>query len=201
MAFPSPPARRSIARHGHPRNTNAPIAAIMPRTKRTMGAEPPRGLNSRVAMAAASEPSTSPMISGRRYWTMAARCRPSPPATSRSKHATQIPMFAGLPSFCSHTAIRPMTAPTTMMPGVVAKRFFLISYSFPNVLADTPCIRWLHPERGKRRNALRPPLGCTLRRAAKSSMLFPRPNGQEEPHTVGSVCLQSVARIQHWYHP
>ena len=89
----------------HPRNTNAPMAAIMPRTKRTMGAEPPRGLNSRVAMAAASEPSTSPMISGRRYWTMAARCRPSPPATSRSKHATQIPMFAGLPSFCSHTAI------------------------------------------------------------------------------------------------
>ena len=153
MAFPSPPARRSIARHGHPRNTNAPMAAIMPRTKRTMGAEPPRGLNSRVAMAAASEPSTSPMISGRRYWTMAARCRPSPPATSRSKHATQIPMFAGLPSFCSHTAIRPMTAPTTMMPGVVAKRFFLISYSFPNVLADTPCVRWLHPERGKRRNA------------------------------------------------
>ena len=40
-----------------------------------------------------------------------------------------------------------------MMPGVVAKRFFLISYSFPNVLADTPCVRWLHPERGKRRNA------------------------------------------------
>ena len=114
-----------MARHGQPRKTSAPIAAMMPRTKRTRGAEPPRGLNSRVARAAAREPSKRPMISGRRYWTMAARCSPSPPATSRSKHATQMPMFAGLPSFCSQTAMRPMTAPTTMMPGVVAKGFFM----------------------------------------------------------------------------
>ena len=42
-----------------------------------------------------------PMISGRIYCTMAARCRPSPPAMSRSKQATQMPMLAGLPNFCS----------------------------------------------------------------------------------------------------
>ena len=34
----------------------------------------------------------------------------------------QIPCLL-VPDFCSHTAIRPMTAPTMMMPGVVAKDF------------------------------------------------------------------------------
>jgi hypothetical protein len=36
----------SKARHGHPRKTNAPVMAKKPRKKRTIGADPARGLNS-----------------------------------------------------------------------------------------------------------------------------------------------------------
>ena len=42
------------------------------------------------------------MISGRRYWTISTRCKPRAPAMSRSMQATQMPMFAGFPSFCKN---------------------------------------------------------------------------------------------------
>ena len=126
--------------------------ANMPSTKRRIGEEPARGRNSPVIRAATSEPSTKPMISGRRYWTTSARCRPSAPAMSRSKQATQIPMLAGLPSFCSTAASTPMTAPTAMMPHLVAKTFFpcMIDYSLG-------CEGWSPslPEVGQGRSAAR----------------------------------------------
>ena len=87
-----------------------------------MGADPARALNSRKINAAIRAPSTNPMISGRMYWTTAARCNPSAPAMSRSKQATQMPMFGGLPSFCNNGARMPMTAPARMMPQREAKK-------------------------------------------------------------------------------
>jgi len=123
MAFQSPPPSRSMARQGQPRNTSAPIMAQTPRKKRTTGAEPALGRNSLKARAPPSDPRTKPMISGLRYCTTPARCSPMAPAMSRSKQATQIPMFPGLPSFCRSGARMPMIAPTTMMPHFPEKTF------------------------------------------------------------------------------
>jgi hypothetical protein len=93
-----------------------------PRRKRTSGADPPRARNSRNSRAARRDPSTKAGISGRRYWTTPARCRPRAPATSRSKQATQTPMFGGLPIRWSTTAIRPITAPARTIPHREAKK-------------------------------------------------------------------------------
>ena len=122
MAFQSPPARRRYARQGQPRNTSAPIIANMPSRKRTSGADPVRGLNSRKIKAATSEPSTKPMISGRMYWTAAARCSPSAPAMSRLKQATQMPMLPGLPSLTRMGASTPTAMPVMMGPHLDAKK-------------------------------------------------------------------------------
>jgi len=66
-----------------------------------------------------------PMISGRRYWTMGARCRPTAPAMSRLKQTTQMPMLPGLPENCKKTAIRPRIRPVTTMPVVDEKKLKL----------------------------------------------------------------------------
>ncbi|MFO7839613.1 MAG: hypothetical protein R6X08_08970 [Desulfosalsimonadaceae bacterium] len=81
------------------KKTSAPIMAKTPRTKRTIGAEPPRGRNSRNIKAAASDPRMKPMISGRRYCTTPARCSPIAPAMSLSKQATHMPMLPGFPQY------------------------------------------------------------------------------------------------------
>ncbi len=134
MAFRSPPARRSKARQGQPRKARAPIMAKLPRMKRSNGEDPLRALNSRKSRAAANAPSTKPMISGRRYCTTAARCRPSAPAMSRSKQATQMPILGGLPSFCSKGARMPMAAPAVMIPAREAEKCFLNS-----VICEVSC--------------------------------------------------------------
>ena len=87
MAFQSPPARRNIARQGHPKKISAPIMANMPRMKRTTGADPVRARNSRNTRAAKNDPRQKAGISGLRYCTIPARCRPKAPAMSRVKHA------------------------------------------------------------------------------------------------------------------
>ena len=134
MALPSPPASRRTARHGQPRKTRAPIMAKTPRTKRTMGADPTRGRNSLKRYAAIIEPMTNPMISGRIYCTTAARWRPIAPAMSRSKQATQMPIFPGLPNFCNSAARMPIIPPTLTIPHRPAKKFFMMSASsFPRV--------------------------------------------------------------------
>ena len=82
-----------------------------PSTNRVMGEEPPRTLNSLPARAMIMAPSTRPMISGRMYCTMAARCIPTPPAMSRRKQAIQKPIFTGLPRATSTTEAMPTTSP------------------------------------------------------------------------------------------
>ena len=57
-----------------------------------------------------------PAISGRRYWTIAARCSPKAPAMSRVKQATQKPMLPGLPNFTRKAAITPKTSPAIAGP-------------------------------------------------------------------------------------
>ena len=114
-----------MTRQGQPRKTRAPMAAMTPSRKRTAGAEPPRARYSPKQRAAAREPSTMPMISGRRYWTMGARCRPTAPAMSRLKQTTQMPMLPGLPENCKKTAIRPRRRPVTTMPVVDEKKLKL----------------------------------------------------------------------------
>ena len=115
-AFQSPPASRRYARQGQPRKMSAPIIAKTPRKKRTIGDEPLRGEYSPKASADRNAPMTNPPISGRRYWTTAARCSPSAPAMSRVKHATHIPMLPGLPNFTRSAASAPMTAPAIIGP-------------------------------------------------------------------------------------
>jgi hypothetical protein len=45
---------------------------------------------------------------------------------SRSKQATQIPMFPGLPHFWSRAAKMPIIPPTHTIPHLVAKKFFIL---------------------------------------------------------------------------
>ncbi len=71
-----------------------------------------------------SAPRSRPMISGRRYCTLAALCSPRAPAMSRSKHAMQKPIFAGLPSAVSTNAARPVTIPARM---TISFSFFIRS--------------------------------------------------------------------------
>ena len=86
-----------------------------------MGEEPPRGLYSPKASAAVKAPKTMPRISGRRYWTTAARCRPTAPAMSRLKQTTQMPILPGLPECWSRIARAPKIRPVTAMPVVVER--------------------------------------------------------------------------------
>ena len=90
--------------------------AHIPRKKRTTGEDPPRGEYSRNAREEKNAPRMKPGISGRRYCTTAARCRPSAPAMSRVKQATQKPMLPGLPSLTSSTARSPRIPPVTQGP-------------------------------------------------------------------------------------
>ena len=121
-ALPSPPPMRMTIRRGHPRNTSAPIITNTAMTNRSMGEEPPLGRNSFRAKAMAVDPRTSPMISGRMYWTMPvpasaskpARWRFSAPAMSRRKQAMQKPMLSGLPRYVSSTAAAPTASPVPM---------------------------------------------------------------------------------------
>ncbi len=122
MAFPSPPASRRRALHGHPQKTKAPIIAKKPWKNRMMGAEPVRALNSLKIKAATSDPRTNPMISGLRYCTTSALCRPSAPAISRSMQATQMPILAGFPNFCRMGAKTPMKIPAETIPRREAKK-------------------------------------------------------------------------------
>ena len=124
-AFRSPPARRSTMRSGQPRKASAPIMTNAPSTKRSAGDEPALAFHSLEASAIRKLPSTRPMISGRTYWTLAAECRPTAPAMSRSKHAMQKPMLAGLPSAVSTSAAMPMTTPVRM-----TNRFSFFMFSF-----------------------------------------------------------------------
>ena len=110
-AFRSPPAIRRAMRRGQPRKIRAPTITPKPRTKRVRGEEPPRGAKSFLMRAIRKAPHTRPMISGRTYCTMAAPCIPTPPAMSRMKQAMQKPMFLGLPSITSTTAITPTRPP------------------------------------------------------------------------------------------
>ena len=90
--------------------------AHIPRKKRTTGEDPPRGEYSRNIREERNAPRTKPGISGRRYCTTAARCRPSAPAMSRVKQATQKPILPGLPSLTSNTARSPKIPPATQGP-------------------------------------------------------------------------------------
>lgn len=63
-----------------------------PMIKRVKGEEPPFAENSLRPMEIRKAPSTTPMISGRRYSTAAARCSPKAPALSLIKQAMQKPM-------------------------------------------------------------------------------------------------------------
>jgi chromate transport protein ChrA len=115
LALKSPPARRSKARQGQPRKIKAPIMAKKPRTKRTIGADPRRGLNSLKRYAATKDPKTKPTISGRIYCTTGAWCKPRAPVISRRKQATQMPILGGFPQNCSNGAKIPMTIPTPII--------------------------------------------------------------------------------------
>ena len=112
-AFQSPPPIRMTIRSGQPRNISAPIITNTPRRKRIIGEEPPRPLNSFAATAAMSEPSRMPTISGRKYCTTSAPCRPRAPAVSRRKQAMQKPMLPGLPCAPKTSAAMPITSPVT----------------------------------------------------------------------------------------
>ena len=126
-----------MTRHGQPRKTSAPMAATMPSSRRTMGEEPPRARYSPQSSEAPSAPSTMPRISGRRYWTMAARCRPMAPAMSRLKQATQMPMLPGLPMRCSRMASAPRTSPVQTTPVVVEKKLEPVFMKPPCEADDT----------------------------------------------------------------
>ena len=123
MAFKSPPPRRSTMRSGHPRNIKAPTMTKPPSKNRSIGDEPPRGLNSRAASEAANAPKTSPTISGRKYCTTGAVCSLTEPAISRRKQAIQNPMFPGFPKTTSTTAKMPITTPVTIIPTYFFIRF------------------------------------------------------------------------------
>ena len=84
---------------------------MAPSRKRRAGADPARALNSPPARAITAAPTTSPMISGRMYWTFAALWSPRAPEMSRRKQAMQKPMLPGLPSMVSSRAASPTTAP------------------------------------------------------------------------------------------
>ena len=129
-AFRSPPARRSIMRKGQPRNTRQPSMTKNPRTKRVMGALPPLGRNSPLARAKSRLPRTSPMISGRMYWTLAAEWSPSAPAVSRRKQAMQKPIFTGLPRSTRRAARTPMRAPAAR---IVIFSFFISDKIPPDI--------------------------------------------------------------------
>ena len=62
------------------------------------------------------------MISGRMYWTAAARCNPNAPAMSRLKQATHTPMLPGLPSLTRIGARMPTAMPVRMGPQRDAKK-------------------------------------------------------------------------------
>lgn len=134
IALPSPPANRSKALQGHPKKTNAPTMAKNPKKKRMMGEEPPLGLNSLKSSAAINAPRTKPMISGRIYWTSAARWSPSAPAISLSMQATQIPMLPGLPHFCKSGAKTPTKTPAETIPQRDAKKFLMVVMDDPPFL-------------------------------------------------------------------
>ncbi len=74
QALRSPAAMRKTMRKGHPKKTKAPTITVMPSKKRDIGAEPPRGLNSFLAIEKTKAPNTKPIISGRRYCTTPALC-------------------------------------------------------------------------------------------------------------------------------
>jgi hypothetical protein len=94
---------------------SAPIIIKTPRANLSKVLEPPLDLNSLNLRAHKNAPSTSPIISGRRYWTTAARCNPSPPAISLRKQAMQKPILAGLPCKTRKTAIMPNNTPAVMI--------------------------------------------------------------------------------------
>jgi hypothetical protein len=58
----------------------------------------------------------NPESSGLMYCTTAALCNPRAPAVSLLKHATQMPMLAGLPRKLRTGASTPTTAPVTAGP-------------------------------------------------------------------------------------
>jgi hypothetical protein len=60
-------------------------------------------------------PRRNPGISGRRYCTAPARCNPSPPAISRMKQATQIPIFDGFPQLVIRAARTPKVSPARII--------------------------------------------------------------------------------------
>jgi hypothetical protein len=69
---------------------------------------------------------------------------------SRSKQATQTPMFPGLPSFCTTGAIMPIKAPTLMIPHLEAKIFFTainLFLSFPQTFYKKYALQQLFYER------------------------------------------------------
>jgi hypothetical protein len=105
--------------------------AKYPKKNRIIGEEPPRGLNSRKRSAAIKAPRTNAMISGRIYWTSAARWSPSAPAISLSMQATQIPMLPGLPHFCKSGAKTPTKTPAETIPQRDAKKFLTLVIDYP----------------------------------------------------------------------
>lgn len=131
MALASPPARRSSALQGQPRKTSAPTMAKNPSMKRITGAEPTLARHSPKRNAAIMAPKTKPMISGRIHCTTEARCIPIAPAISRSKQATQMPIFFGLPSFCRVEARMPITRPTETIPKRDLKKALIRSNMTP----------------------------------------------------------------------
>ena len=137
-ALRSPPARRRTMRSGQPKKASAPIMTKAPSTNRRAGEEPALAFHSFVAMAIRKLPRTRPMISGRTYCTLAAECRPTAPAISRSKQAMQKPMLAGLPSAVSTSAAMPMTTPVRM-----TNRFSFFMFSFLRYCRiDFDCFRY-----------------------------------------------------------
>ena len=137
IPFRSPPARRRRARMGQPRNTSAPTIMKAPRKKRMRGEEPPRERNSRKAREEAKAPSTKPMISGLMYWTTLAWCSPMPPAMSRMKQATHMPMLGGFPHTVIMAARAPKASPakTIQALGVHSRRTVSASFLAPPCLA------------------------------------------------------------------
>ena len=82
--------------------------------KRSIGDEPPRGLNSPLTRLITNAPSTRPMISGLTYCTAPALWSLTAPEMSLMKHAMQNPMFPGFPKIVRRTAAIPTMQPVTM---------------------------------------------------------------------------------------
>ena len=128
MALKSPPPRRITILKGQPKKARAPITTTIPKRNLVAGEDPAFGFHSFWMKESAKAPNTIPMISGRRYCTLAAWCKPIAPAKSRKKQAIQNPMLAGFPILVRINAARPVAKPASRILASVNLLFMFFSF-------------------------------------------------------------------------